>query len=314
MELYQLRSFVVVAEEGHLTRASERLFASQPTVSAHIKALEEELGVSLFTRDRRGMHITEEGRLLLEKAEKVLSSANALMNQARELQGELVGSVKLGLSSNPSILRVTDFFSSMTSEYPRLELHLIQSISSRVLKYVKNREFDAGFFLGKNPLQEIKAFLLSKVSMVVAGPAGFKERLDEADVEDLYKLPWVWRTACGPFHRCGNDMFCNQCFKDSKSIVAEDYLTMKSLIMGGAGLGLMEENEALAEEKEGRLAIWPRNRLEVDLSLVYLEKREKDPVIRAMLEGARKTWGLVEKAESHRHLKSATRWNAGRLE
>ncbi len=293
MELYQLRSFVIVAEEGHLTRASERLFASQPTVSAHIKALEEELGVSLFTRDRKGMHITEEGRLLLIKAEKVLNSANDMMNQARELQGELVGSAKLGLSSNPSILRVTEFFSSMTSEYPRLELHLVQSISSRVLKYVKNREFDAGFFLGANPLPEIKAFSLTKVNMVVAGPPSFKERLENADIKEIYKFPWIWRTACGPLHRFSNDMFCNECFQDSKSIVAEDYFTMKSLIMGGAGLGLMEESEALAEEKEGKLSLWPREKMEVDLSFVFLEKRQEDPLIRAMLQGMCKTWGLT---------------------
>ncbi len=290
MELYQLRSFMIVAEEGHLTRASERLFASQPTVSAHIKALEEELGVSLFTRDRKGMHITEEGRLLLIKTESVLNSADDLMNQAKELQGELVGSAKLGLSSNPSILRVTEFFSSMSSDYPRLDLHLVQSISSRVLKYVKNREFDAGFFLGANPLPEIKAFPLSKVNMVVAGPAGYKERLEHADIEEIYTFPWIWRTACGPFHRFSNDMFCNQCFQDSKSIVAEDYITMKSLIMAGAGLGLMEEKEALAEEKDGRIALWPKEKAEVDLSFVFLEKREEDPLIRAILQGLRKTW------------------------
>ncbi|MCP5237554.1 MAG: LysR family transcriptional regulator [Zoogloeaceae bacterium] len=53
MELYHLRTFVTVAEEGHLTRASERLFTSQPAVSAHIKALEEELGVTLFERTPR---------------------------------------------------------------------------------------------------------------------------------------------------------------------------------------------------------------------------------------------------------------------
>ncbi len=293
MELYQLRSFVTVAEAGHLTRASERLFASQPTVSAHIKALEEELSVSLFTRDRKGMHITEEGRLLLIKAEKVLNSAADMMNQAKELQGELVGSAKLGLSSNPAILRVTDFFSSMTSEYPRLELHLVQSISSRVLKYVKTLEFDAGFFLGANPLPEIAAFPLSKVNMVVAGPAEYKERLDQADIKELYKLPWIWRTACGPFHRFSNDMFCNQCFMDSRSIVAEDYFTMKSLVMGGAGLGLMEEEEAMEEAKVGKMAIWPKGKIEVDLSFVYLEKRRKDPLVRAMLEGMRKTWGVA---------------------
>ena len=72
MELYQLKTFVVVAEEGHLTRASERLHASQPTVSAHIKALEEELETKLFSRTPKGMRLTEAGERLKGKAGAVL--------------------------------------------------------------------------------------------------------------------------------------------------------------------------------------------------------------------------------------------------
>ena len=53
MELYQIKSFIAVAEEGNLTRASTRLFASQPAVSAHIKSLEEELGLNLFERTEK---------------------------------------------------------------------------------------------------------------------------------------------------------------------------------------------------------------------------------------------------------------------
>ena len=61
MELYQLRTFAAVAEEAHLTRAAERLHLSQPAVSGHIKALEQELDVRLFERTATGMVLTESG-------------------------------------------------------------------------------------------------------------------------------------------------------------------------------------------------------------------------------------------------------------
>jgi DNA-binding transcriptional LysR family regulator len=64
MELYQLRIFLTIARTGNLTRAAERLNASQPAVSSQIKALEEELGVTLFARTPRGMELTQEGRIL----------------------------------------------------------------------------------------------------------------------------------------------------------------------------------------------------------------------------------------------------------
>ena len=72
MELHQLRTFVAVAEEGHLTRAAERMFVSQPAVSSHVKALEAELGVALFDRTPKGMRLTREGERLLGRARRIV--------------------------------------------------------------------------------------------------------------------------------------------------------------------------------------------------------------------------------------------------
>lgn len=72
MEFYQLRTFTMVAEEGHLTRAARRLNASQPAVSAHIKSLEDELRVSLFLRTPKGMVLTDAGKKLKAHADKAL--------------------------------------------------------------------------------------------------------------------------------------------------------------------------------------------------------------------------------------------------
>jgi DNA-binding transcriptional LysR family regulator len=67
MELYRLRTFLAVADEQNLTRAAERLHISQPSVSTHIKALEEGLGVTLFIRTPKGMILSQEGSLIKSK-------------------------------------------------------------------------------------------------------------------------------------------------------------------------------------------------------------------------------------------------------
>ena len=89
MELYQLRSFIAVAELAHLTRAAERLHVSQPALSAQIKALEDELGVHLFERTPAGMTLTAAGKRLLPEAAKVLADAAALYGKARAMEGEV---------------------------------------------------------------------------------------------------------------------------------------------------------------------------------------------------------------------------------
>jgi len=112
MELYQLRTFAAVAEEGHLTRAAERLHVSQPAVSGQIKALEQELGLRLFDRSASGMLLTVAGRELLGHAQRVLTAAEELKQSARRLTGEIAGVLRLGTVSNPAAIRLGDLLSA----------------------------------------------------------------------------------------------------------------------------------------------------------------------------------------------------------
>src|SRR6476659_1258173 len=109
VELYQLRSFVEVADLGHLTRAADKLHISQPALSAQIKALEDELGVALFERTPTGMVLTAAGQRLLPEAEKVVAAAVSLRSQAKAFQGEAGGRARVGTLSDPAFLRLGDF-------------------------------------------------------------------------------------------------------------------------------------------------------------------------------------------------------------
>ncbi|WP_328718608.1 LysR family transcriptional regulator [Streptomyces sp. NBC_00247] len=78
-----LRYFATVAEEGHLTRAAERLFISQPALTKQIKQLEAQLGVELFTRSRTGMSLTDAGRMLAERVPIVLEDWDIALRETR---------------------------------------------------------------------------------------------------------------------------------------------------------------------------------------------------------------------------------------
>ena len=85
MSLTQIQSFVAVAEEGHVGRAAKRLFLTQPPISRHILALEDELGRPLFERTSRGMRLLPAGEALLPHARQILGAVESAVHAVRDL-------------------------------------------------------------------------------------------------------------------------------------------------------------------------------------------------------------------------------------
>ena len=86
MDILKLRSFVMVARLGHLTRAAEKLFLTQPAVTAHIKAIEQEIGLALFDRAPGKITLTRAGEILLAEAEHVLAVFEGFASKARQIK------------------------------------------------------------------------------------------------------------------------------------------------------------------------------------------------------------------------------------
>src|SRR5437868_9668996 len=99
MELSQLRSFRVVAETLNFTRAAERLHLTQSAVSHQIKALETELGEPLFIRAKRGVRLSESGKMALEHAERILDDAEELRERVSGSSRATAGSVKVAAAT-----------------------------------------------------------------------------------------------------------------------------------------------------------------------------------------------------------------------
>lgn len=290
MELYQLRAFAAVADAGQLTRAAERLHISQPALSAQIKALEEELEVRLFERTPNGMQPTRAGRELLEHAEKVLSTAEALRQAARAVRGEAAGRLRIGTLSDPQFIRLGDVLGKAVERFPLLELELHHEITGAALEAVRDGSLDASFYYGDITSPQVAGLALRELVYRIAAPAEWKDRIDGAGWRELAALPWIVTPPISTHHRLMRTIFSAHDVTPAKVIEADNESVISNLVASGLGLSLMREDLARVRERDGEVCIWPQARVRTTLWFIYRAERESDPLIGALRNVVAETW------------------------
>ncbi|MCK9260340.1 MAG: LysR family transcriptional regulator [Azoarcus sp.] len=292
MELYHLKTFVTVAEEKHLTRASERLFTSQPAISAHIKALEEELNLTLFDRTPKGMQLTAAGEQLLERAQHALAAAGDFLQHAKSMQNELLGSIRIGLNSDADFLRLVDLQAGLRARYPQLELEFMSGRTGNNIPALRVGKLDAAFISGNCDEPLLESHVLREEEMAVAVPHALRDRVTSADIPTLARLPWVYTSPDCAYYQLMQPLFEAHCCTPVKTMMADQEDAMRAMVAAGVGLGIMRRSDVEAAEREGKMHALPMQLPTISLRFAYLRKRANDPVIRAVMATLSDIWGL----------------------
>lgn len=149
MQTKTLRYFVVCGEELHVGRAAERLGIAQPALSQHIKALEERLGVRLFNRANRGIHLTDAGKLFLAEAKRIVEATDNAISLAKEAERGLAGELHVGYCGSalfePSLQRVASRF---MQTYPNVTLAMHERNPADNFDALRDGKVDVAFIRG----------------------------------------------------------------------------------------------------------------------------------------------------------------------
>jgi len=132
MEIRTLRYFLAVAREENMTRAAEQLHVTQPTLSKTLKALEDELGKKLFTRHSFSIRLTDEGVLLRNRAEDLVSMADRIAQEFVTLDDITGGDIYLGLAESYQIRLLARAIQEFRTQYPALRYHITSGDTEQV--------------------------------------------------------------------------------------------------------------------------------------------------------------------------------------
>ena len=143
MQLRSLRYFVTLASEQHFARAADLCGVTQPTLSAALSALEQELGKRLVERDRRYVGLTPEGRAMLPWAQQMLAAHEGMVQSMEALGGPIHGEFRLGTipAAMPAIGRLAQV---LLANHPGLSLSIRSFTSREIVRGLNAFELDAG--------------------------------------------------------------------------------------------------------------------------------------------------------------------------
>jgi DNA-binding transcriptional LysR family regulator len=307
VELYQVRSFVAVAEHGRLTRAAEKLNVSQPAVSAQIKSLEEELGVQLFERSASGMLLTAAGKRLLETAQQLLAAAQALRNEARAINDAVAGVVRMGTLSDPQVIRVGELINAALVRYPLIEIQFHHEVTGGAFEKVRDGQLDASFYYGDLTHPAVADLTLRRLVYRIVAPAGWRTQLEHAGWPEIARHPWIMTPSISTHHRLASKLFEEHGIVPAKVVEADDEFVVGSLVVAGVGIGLMREDLALEQARAGAVFLWGDVRLATPLKFIYLRERARDPVMQALLGLLKDVWKPPADGNSKRNRASSAR-------
>lgn len=291
MELYQLKSFVAVARAQNLTKAANSLNVSQSALSTQLKLLEEELGVTLFSRQPRGMELTERGRVLLTHAQEILDAADEMIEKARGFAKGAKESVTIGLNADPTFLRVSAINRALARELGELDVIFLTSQTIRTPQMLRQGAIDLGFVYGEPGEAGILHAKVADVRIVVALPVSLAPDGGALGWAQVAALPWIWVGSDSPFYETLAARMGERGLTPNRKVATVDEQIVRELLLAGQGAAMLREDEAAPMLAAGRVTLWQPGALTIPLSLAWLSGSKRSGLIEKVVGAVKGVWG-----------------------
>jgi DNA-binding transcriptional LysR family regulator len=290
MDIRRLEIFAKVAELGSFSRAAEALFLTQPTISEHVRALEDELGVQLLDRLGRGATPTRAGQLLLGYAKRMLTLSREAHQALERFQGRMSGELVVGGSTIPGEYVLPALVGQFKAKYPDISISLLIGSTRQVSEWLEEGRVEVGV-VGARPASralDAKELMPDELVVVVPSTHSWAARRT-ATLADLQKEPMIVRERGSgsrdaiehALHEAGISLASLRIVGEMGSTQA-----IKQAVRAGVGIALISKRAVEDECRAGWLACVKVKDLRVARAfhLVTHRDRTRSPLAQAFVE------------------------------
>jgi DNA-binding transcriptional LysR family regulator len=242
MILKNLKYLSALAQEKHFARAATSCSVSQPTMSAGIKQLEEELGLLIVRRGQRFEGFTPEGIRVLEWARRILADQESLLQEASQLRGGLVGRLRIG--TIPVVLPAVPLLTApFAARHPQVTITVLSQTSIEIQRGLDDFSLDAGLtYLDNEPLAHVRTIPLYRERYYLFTPAdGPLSRHTTISWEEASTIPLCLLTPDMQNRRILNTLFASAGVEPRTPIETNSVITLWSHLRLGSWSSILPQ-------------------------------------------------------------------------
>lgn len=191
MNLRQIRYFLTIADSGSFSKAAEILHIAQPSLSQHVRNLEDDLGVELLYRHPRGATPTEAGLLLCKHVRAVLRDMEHAKEIVRSSTQDPMGEVSVGLSTAACRELAVPIVQRAAQRYPRISIHLMEAMSGNLDEWIQSGRLDIALLYEHKAFEDIRTTdLMTEDLVLVQSPRHARSR-ESITLAEVLAMPLV---------------------------------------------------------------------------------------------------------------------------
>lgn len=279
MDLSDLRIFQAVIEEGGITRAAERLHRVQSNVTTRIRQLEDDLGVDLFVREGRRLHLAPAGRTLAGYADRLLTLADEARNAVQDSRPR--GLLRIGAMESTASVRLPEPLAEYAGRYPDVTLELSTGNPQMLSSALLSGEIDVAFAaepIADEPFEKMHAF--SEDLVIVSGTDLSELRTNEDGAWSMI----AFEPGC-PHRKRLEDWIASRGETAGRLIEMTSYHAILGCVVIGMGISLMPRSvlETFPERKRLQVHELPKGQDVAD-TMLFWRRGAGSPNIDALVE------------------------------